>query len=310
MLGTAEGECIGKEWWSLARDGDVDRAAGFWRERAEYGVPFSQDLRVRDGGGRDRWLAGRWEPVQREDGRASWVGSFVDVTEQRMLETQLHQAQKLEAVGRLTGGLAHDFNNLLSVILTNTRLLLMDAGSLGEEEREMLGDVDRAAKSGRELVKRLMGFSRKADLHLAEVDVAQAVERAAALARKLVPESVDLSLDIPGPGPMVYADPTAVEQMVLNLVANARDAIGDDGAIRIAVDEVEADAEFLGERPWVAPGRYGRLTVSDDGHGMDEATLEQVFEPFFTTKQEGKGTGLGLATVHGLMRQHQGHVRA
>lgn len=310
VLGVEEGGCLGAEWWRLFAEQARERGADYWRERAALGVPFSQDVRVTDAEGKARWLTGRWERAPaRSDPSGQWVGSFVDVTEQRAVEAQLHQAQKLEAVGRLTGGLAHDFNNLLSVILTNTHLLLMDPGTLGEEELEMLEDVDRAGKSGREMVKSLMGFSRRSELALEATDLSVVVERAAGLARKLLSGRSELVLELPDPGPAVYADARAVEQILLNLVANARDAMPDGGTVRISVDEVEADAEFRGERPWVAPGYYGRMTVSDEGVGMDEATLEQVFEPFFTTKAEGKGTGLGLSTVHGLIIQHGGHAR-
>jgi len=310
LLGT-EGDGVGMPWWRLLLPQERDHGAAFWCERAAAGAAFPQEAQVVDGQGKRRWLAGRWEPGRTDaTGAREWVGAFMDVTEQRAVEAQLHQAQKLEAVGRLSGGLAHDFNNLLSVILTNTHLLLSEPGSLGPEEVEMLTDVDRAAKSGRDLVKRLMGFSRRGELSLADVDLSAAVRQAAILADKLVEADIALELSLPEPGPTVRADARGVEQILLNLVANARDAMPGGGVIRVSVDEVEADAEFLGERPWVAAGRYGRITVSDEGVGMDEATLGQAFEPFFTTKPEGKGTGLGLATVHGLMRQHGGHVRA
>lgn len=309
LLGLDDREALGVPWWEALGEAEREEAAEYWRARSGLGAAFSQDVRVVGGAGRPRWLSGRWEPTGGGNGDVGWVGVILDVTEQRSVEAQLRQAQKLEAVGRLTGGLAHDFNNLLSVILTNTHLLLMDAASWSEDDREMLGDVDRAAKSGRDLVKRLMGFSRRGELSLASVDLGRAVRDAAALAEKLLPETIELSLTVPEEGPQVCADPRAVEQILLNLTANARDAMEGGGTLRVSVEGVEADAEFRGERPWVAPGRYGCLSVSDEGAGMDEATLEQVFEPFFTTKPEGKGTGLGLSTVHGLMQDHNGHVR-
>lgn len=310
LLGRGDGTPDEGGWWTVVAPEGREHVRDLWIERARLGAAFTQGARIHDGRGRPRWLAGRWEPHRPVVGEAaSWVGTFTDVTEQRTLEDQLHQAQKLEAIGRLTGGLAHDFNNLLSVILTNTQLMAMGGDGLGTEEKEMLSDVEQAAKAGRDLVKRLMGFSRKAELSLAEVDLGAAVRDAERLARKLVPESIALSVTVEEPSPRVRADPRAVEQMLLNLVANARDAMPEGGAIRISIEAVDADAEFRGERPWVAPGPYGCLAVSDEGHGMDEATLEQIFEPFFTTKPEGRGTGLGLATVHGLMRQHEGHVR-
>jgi PAS domain S-box-containing protein len=308
LLGVPEGTSVGQAWWDVLEEGARGRSAAFWQERTARGAAFSQEARVVDDAGSRRWLAGRWEPAKGGDGQETWVGAFVDVTEQRRAETRLHEAQKLEAVGRLTGGIAHDFNNLLSVILTNTHLLLMDPGPLSDDDREILADIEQAAKGGRDLVKRLMGFSRRADLDIREVDLGHAVGQAARLARKLVPETVEMALELPDPGPVVHADSRAVEQILLNLVANARDAVAGAGTIRVSVDAVDAGPEFWEEQSWVAPGRYGRLTVSDDGTGMDEATLAQIFEPFFTTKVEGKGTGLGLTTVHGLMRQHDGHI--
>lgn len=308
-MGRNTGDCLGTPWWTVSTEEGREAVAGAWREGVATGVAFSQDVRLTNAEGKRRWLAGRWQPDAAPSAQGAWVGAFLDVTEQRLLETQVHQAQKLEAVGRLTGGLSHDFNNLLSVILTNTHLLLMDTGTLGEEDREILGDIDRAAKSGRDLVKRLMTFSRRGDLNLAPMDLSAAVEAAAALAKRLLPPGHELEVSTPKTGPSVHADVRAIEQIILNLVSNARDAMERGGCIRITVDDIEADAEFRGERPWVEPGRYGRVTVSDEGAGMDAATLEQIFEPLFTTKSEGKGTGLGLSTVHGLMRQHQGHVR-
>ena len=309
-MGVEVGGFVGKPWWTVLVDDERERGAAFWRERAALGAAFAQDARLPDGERGKTFLTGRWQPESKgPTGADGWVGAFVDVTEQRLLETQVHQAQKLEAVGRLTGRLAHDFNNLLSVILTNSHLLLMDAGVLAEEDREMLADIDRAGKSGRDLVKRLMAFSRRGDLDLVRLDLSVSVREAATLARRLLPAGFELELSAPGPGPAVHADARAIEQIMLNLVSNARDAMADGGRIRVTVEDVVADAEFRGEGPWVEPGRYGRITVSDDGAGMDDATMDQIFEPLFTTKGEGKGTGLGLSTVHGLMRQHAGHVR-
>lgn len=309
-LGRGQGEFLDKPWWTVSAEKDREAGAAVWREGAAAGVAFTQEVRLINGEGQRRWLAGRWQPDSVDSAPGvGWIGAFLDVTERRVLETQVHQAQKLEAVGRLTSGLSHDFNNLLSVVLTNTHLLLMDAGALAEEDREILGDIDRAAKSGRDLVKRLMTFSRRGDLNVAPLDLASAVREAAGLAKRLLPPGHELEIATPEAGPSVFADARAIEQILLNLVSNARDAMENGGRIRITVDDVQAGAEFRGERPWVQPGRYGRVTVSDEGAGMDEATLEHIFEPLFTTKSEGKGTGLGLSTVHGLMRQQHGHVR-
>lgn len=310
VVGKEERDCVGADWWAILPDVERPAARERWQTHVALGQEFAQDVKLLDGEGRRRSLLGRWAPAPGEGGHGGdWVGAFVDVTEQRSVEARLHQAQKLEAVGRLTGSVVHDFNNLLSVILTNSHLLLTDPAGLDAETREMVGDMERAARSGQDLVKRLMGFSRRSPVSLVPLDLAETVAESAKPVEKLLEVGCEMELDLAESGLIVQADPRAIEQILLNLVSNAREAMPGGGRIRIAVDAFEADASFADERPWIGPGRWGRVTVSDTGVGMDEATREQIFDPFFTTKREGKGRGLGLSTVHGLMRRQGGHIQ-
>jgi PAS domain S-box-containing protein len=247
-------------------------------------------------------LSGR--PVHNEAGRLDCFEMIAeDVTEQRALETQLRQAQKMEAIGQLTGGIAHDFNNELSVIILNAQLVA-DALEGGASVRaEDVRDIEDAAKRAATMTKQLLGFSRRADLTFAPTDLAHVASRLSGALRRLVPENIELRLVADDAVSAVRADPGAVEQMLLNLITNARDAMPHGGLLEVAVHErsgIGGDAD--------AARRYVCVSVRDTGVGMDEGTRSRIFEPFFTTKPVGVGTGLGLAMVYGLMRQHDGFV--
>jgi PAS domain S-box-containing protein len=231
-----------------------------------------------------------------------------DVTEQRRLEAQLRQAQKMEAIGQLTGGIAHDLNNLLTVILANAELLVRSVPPDRPDLTAELDEVRAAAESGRDLIRRLLGFSRRQVLDLRPVNLAEEIRRWAALLRRVLPETISLSVTADRPVRRVKADPAAVEQIVMNLVTNARDAMPGGGALTVEVYESEPGARELGERPGLAPGPYVWIRVSDTGTGMSEDVLRRVFEPFFTTKAPGQGTGLGMAMVYGLAKAHRGYV--
>jgi PAS domain S-box-containing protein len=244
-------------------------------------------------------LSGR--PVHTEAGRLDCFEMIAeDVTEQRALEGQLRQAQKMEAIGQLTGGIAHDFNNELSVIILNAQLVA-DALEQGAEVRvEDVRDIEDAAKRSAAMTRQLLGFSRQADLTLAPTDVARVATQLSGALRRLVPENIELRLVADEAVPAVRADSGAVEQMLLNLITNARDAMPQGGRLAVVVKALERAGPS--GRPHVC------VSVCDTGVGMDEATKSRIFEPFFTTKPVGVGTGLGLAMVYGLMRQHDGFV--
>ncbi|HET7442921.1 MAG TPA: PAS domain S-box protein [Terriglobales bacterium] len=232
-----------------------------------------------------------------------------DVTERRVLEDQFRQAQKMEAVGRLAGGVAHDFNNLLMVIGGYTEVLLeqLDPGtSLHQKALAVQQAADRATT----LTRQLLAFSRKQLLELKVVDVNTIVSDMERLLRPLIGENIELTTKLTaGPG-RTRADAGQLEQVIMNLVVNAKDAMPDGGKIAIQTANVTLDGSLRREHTFIAPGSYVMLSVTDTGLGMDKETQSRVFEPFFTTKEKGKGTGLGLSTVYGIVKQSGGYIFA
>jgi len=230
-----------------------------------------------------------------------------DITERRTLEAQLRQAQKMEAVGQLAGGVAHDFNNLLTTILASSELL---AAALpeGAPHRDDVEMIHQAAQRAAELTRDLLAFSRRQQLALQAVPLGGLVADFARLARRIVPEDVEVSVQVESPGAVVRADPGAVEQILMNLVTNSRDAMPSGGTLRLVVGHSRLDEEYCRSRGWGAPGEYVVLSVADTGCGMDAKTQQHIFEPFFTTKPVNQGTGLGMAMVYGLVKQHGGFV--
>jgi PAS domain S-box-containing protein len=227
--------------------------------------------------------------------------------ERERLAAQLRQSQKMEAIGRLAGALSHDFNNLLSVVLGYTDLAL--AGLAADDPRHGdLAEIRRAAESGAALTGQLLAFSRNQAQQLQPVDLNRVLAELEPMLRRLLGEDVELALRLAPELGMARADPHQIEQVVMNLAVNARDAMPEGGRLRIETADVELDEVFAARHADVEPGPHVLLTVSDSGHGMDAATLERIFEPFFTTKEAGKGTGLGLSTVWGIVKQSDGHV--
>lgn len=236
------------------------------------------------------------------------VGSMVDVTKQNLIEAQLRQAQKLDAVGQLTGGIAHDFNNLLTVILGNTEVL---ADELGDTPRlQRLAEISaNAAERGAELISRLLSFARKQPLNPQVVDVSQLILGIESLLRRTLPEDVELEIVRRGGLWKIEVDATQLETALLNLALNSRDAMPGGGHLTIEVDNVTLDDEYAASEPDVKAGQYVAIIVSDTGHGMPADVVSRVFEPFFTTKDVGKGSGLGLSMAYGFVKQSRGHVR-
>ncbi len=247
--------------------------------------------------------------VRNQAGKGEFFEDMVeDISEQVRLEEQLRQAQKMEAVGQLTGGIAHDFNNLLSVILLNTELVRGALEGGRSVAMEDLAEVEEAARKAAGMTKQLLGFSRRASLTRVPTDLGEVVANLSTLLRRLLPENIRLEVDAPRSLPAVDADMGAIEQMILNLATNARDAMPGGGVLTIGVGVRDFGPDQIREWRWMQAGRYVGIFVRDTGVGMEEETLERVFEPFFTTKPVGEGTGLGMAMVYGLTKQHGGFV--
>jgi PAS domain S-box-containing protein len=232
--------------------------------------------------------------------------SISDITTLKRLESQLFQAQKMEAIGQLAGGVAHDFNNILAAILLQLGMIRMNPEVSSEIRKELEGIVHEANRAAH-LTRQLLMFSRRSVIQAKRIDLADVIGNMVRMLRRLIGESIALDWRVKEI-PAVEADPGLIEQVVLNLCLNARDAMGTSGTLTLAVASVHFNAAAQQQYPERRTGDFVRLTVSDTGCGMDEATLKRAFEPFFTTKEVGKGTGLGLATVHGIVSQHKGWV--
>jgi two-component system cell cycle sensor histidine kinase/response regulator CckA len=269
---------------------------------------FADEYRVVAADGRVVWVVDESVPVRDESGRVLYVQGFIrDVTDQKALAEQLRQSQKMETVGRLAGGMAHDFNNLLTAIGGYAELA---ASRLSPDDgaRRDIEEVTRAAERAADLIRQLLAFSRRQVLEPKVLDVNDAVRDLERMLRGTIGQQLELVTALDEELRPVKADPSQLQQVILNLAVNARDAMPTGGTLTIATRNVRIDRRHARRHPVPAPGWYVELIVTDTGEGMDADTLGQIFEPFFTTKPPGEGTGLGLATVHGIVKQSGGEI--
>ncbi len=248
-----------------------------------------------------------WVTVIEYQGEPAVLGFVVDKSAEKSLRAQLLQAQKMEAIGTLAGGVAHDFNNLLQAVQGYAELLLLDKKLEGPGHRE-LQEIIRAAKRGGELTRQLLTFSRKVESRLRPIDLNHEVNEVYKILIRTIPKMIHIELQLASHLPPVNADPVQIEQVMMNLAINAKDAMPEGGKLTIETRSVRLGRDYCRKHPEARPGRYALLAVRDTGHGMDKEILERVFEPFFTTKGVGKGTGLGLSTVYGIVKGHGGHI--
>jgi PAS domain S-box-containing protein len=275
------------------------------------GLPVRDVVRVYRRGRRERWFSETKAPIRNVVGEVvGIVGITREITEQRKLEHQLRHAQKMEAIGRLAGSVAHDFNNLLSVILSYSSLIMADIGA-NDPMRPDVEAINKAGTRAADLTRQLLAFSRKQLLAPRTLDLNGVLRESESMLGRLLGEDVELVVELAGALHKVRADPGQIDQIVMNLAANARDAMPQGGTFRITTENVELDGSFASDDPdrvGIGPGPHVMVTFADTGVGMDRETQANIFEPFFTTKEKGKGTGLGLATVFGIVKQSGGHI--
>ena len=297
------------EWQSRLHPEDLDRALQtFQALLAEPGPNFELEFRFRHKDGSYRHILARGARLLGDDGTPiRLLGSHVDISELRHLQQQFLQAQKMETVGRLAGGVAHDFNNLLTVINGTADLALADLRE-GDPLRADLQEIHRAGERAASLTRQLLAFSRRQIIKSEVLNLNAVIADMQSMLRRLIGEDIELAF-VPGQNVgSVRADRGQIEQVVVNLAVNARDAMLDGGRLILETRDVELDEVHAAEHPSVQPGPHVMLAISDTGIGMDEPTRTRIFEPFFTTKGEGKGTGLGLSTVYGIVKQSGGSI--
>ncbi len=272
------------------------------RESFQSGEPAEKTILKKD-----RNIEVRTVPVMGPDGVLNVIRVGRDVTEQVKLEDQVRQSQKMESVGTLAGGIAHDFNNILSAIIGYGQLAVMKMepdNPYRKNVEHMLAAADKAAY----LTQGLLSFSRKQMSNRYQVELNELLQKAETFLRRVIGEDIEFRTNLNKNSLLVLADPNQIEQVLMNLVTNARDAMPKGGVLTITTEQIQLDEEFLGRHGYGKPGNYGLITVSDGGMGMTEDVQQRIFEPFFTTKEVGKGTGLGLAIIYGIVKQHDGFI--
>jgi len=310
VYGTTVDALVGKT------DGDFNRnteeVAHFLRDDRDVmssGQPkIIAEEPVTNPAGETRWFQTIKVPLRSPaEGTATLLGVATEITERKRLEEQLLQSQKMEAVGQLAGGVAHDFNNILTAIVGYTDLLAAELGS-NVRQLEDLDEIRKAARRAAALTRQLLAFSRKQVLEPRIIDVNAVVLNLDKMLRSLISENIELKTDLADNLGAARADPNQIEQVIMNLAINARDAMPDGGTVTIETGNVTLDDAYAGQHVSVIPGEYVMLAVSDTGCGMDAKTQSRIFEPFFTTKPAGRGTGLGLSTVYGIVKQTGGNI--
>jgi PAS domain S-box-containing protein len=317
MLGYTQEELRGMKWSDLTLEEDLEGNEAH-RQLAITGEVDTYELekryRRKDGAIIHASIAVRC--IRKADGAADYFLTVVQDQTARIeaeqahaeLESQLRQAQKLEALGQLAGGIAHDFNNILTAIMAYAELAAMDLDN-PDDVRQHLDQVQKASNRARDLVRRILTFSRQSKQERKPVPMKPVVEEALSLVRSTLPATIEIAVRIAQDVPVVLADLSQVHQVLMNLCTNSAHAMREQpGRLGIALDRVTVDAAQVRAQPELREGVYARLTVSDTGVGMAPAVLKRLFEPFFTTKAPGEGTGLGLSVVHGIMQDHEGAV--
>ncbi len=311
LTGYDFGSLVGNRETSFAdliHPGDRDRVWQAVQAAVAESRSFELTYRIQTYGGEEKWV---WEhgcAVSQENGAAMLEGFITDITEKKIVEDQLRQAQKMEVVGQLTGGIAHDFNNLLAIMIGNLELAAEAADPNGEQYGH-IGRALAAAERGATLTRQLLAFSRKQILQPQLVNLNNLVPRTTELFHRALGETIEIETVLTGGLWKIMVDPAQLEHALLNLAINARDAMPRGGRLTIETANIRLDEEYRQLNRFAEPGPYVMLAVSDTGTGMAPEVAARAFEPFFTTKEVGKGSGLGLSMVYGFVKQSGGHVQ-
>lgn len=335
FTGVPAGSTDGEGWNGIFHPDDREQAWARWRHSLSTGEPYHIEYRLRHRSGQYRWVLGRAQPV-RDASRAivRWYGTCTDIQDiieareilarsredlerlvlertRELEEAQetLRQAQKMEAVGQLTGGIAHDFNNMLAVVIGSLDLLGRRLGTADERAQRYVDAAADGARRAALLTQRLLAFSRQQPLRPEPIDANRLVAGMSDLIRRSLGTAIHLETILAGGLWRSHADPNQLENVVLNLSVNARDAMGEVGRLTIETQNAYLDHRYVAAHPGLAPGQYVLLAVTDTGSGMPPEVIARAFDPFFTTKEVGKGTGLGLSQVYGFVKQSGGHVK-
>lgn len=301
FLQTLSGIGIGER---ITRLGDQPLAEVLRVLASVESAPFCE---LRSAGLPQRIFEVRGSPILEGGVGNEWVLVLLEVTQERQVQRRMQQQERLAAVGQLAAGMAHDFNNLLMVMMGEAQLLLRGPG-VAVEHKERLKYIVEQGEEGAQLIRRMLDFSGNSSVSFQLIDLVSFVRRNAQFLRRSLPETMRVVDETWLAACMVKADPTLLQQVLTNLALNARDAMPKGGALRLGVERIEVLADEPLLIPRLSPGGWGVLVVADEGIGIDETEVESIFEPFFTTKEPGKGSGLGLAQVYGIVKQHQGEI--
>ena len=314
ICGYTAQELYHMNFWAFVHPEDRPLVEARGKARQSGQTPSTNyEFRIIAKGGIEKWVILNGATIT-YGGKPAGLISVFEITdlkhaiqEKEKLQEQLRQAQKLESVGLLAGGVAHDLNNLLQPIIGYSELLLMDS-SQKDTSKRYIRQIISTSERARDLVRQLMAFGRKQVLEIHSLDLNQVIDDFIRLLRRTLREDIQIKPELNPDIPNIRADRSQVEQILMNLAVNAQDAMPDGGILTIGTENAVLDAYMVSQHPDVTPGAYVQLLLSDTGAGMNADTTRKIFDPFFTTKEKGKGTGLGLSTVYGIIRQHEGYI--
>ena len=277
------------------------------REINEKGFIEGKEVEFKRKDGESIWNKLYTRVTENKEGIILYEGLMEDITERKVLEEQLRQSHKMEAIGTLAGGIAHDFNNILGIILGNTELAMDDVPEWNPA-RLNLKEVRTASLRAKDVVRQLLSFARKTELEKKPINITPIVKESLKLLRSSIPTSIEIRQDIPEDIDTILADPTQINQVLINLCTNAAHAMPNGGVLEIKLENVKLGEAATSNSPDLNPGRYLNLTVSDTGYGINPKDIDRIFDPYFTTKEVGRGTGMGLAVIHGIIKGHGASV--